>query len=341
MTEASSASRRGRTRRSRRHWIRPALIAIACLALGGEPARAVLVIGGTGRNTSTPSGALQDSGWQFEGMWQGMFTGTAIAPHYFITAAHLGGSVGDKFAYNGTMYTTTQVYNDPGGSDLRIWQVGGTFASYAPLYSTADEVGKNLVVFGMGGPRGADINVTGTLRGWSFTGQDGQMSYGTNLVTGAGPISGANGQFLTYQFNSALGPDTASLSPGDSGGGVFILKNGVWQLAAVNYAVDGLYNTHAANDPNYKASDAFAGAIFDARGLYFDGDTTPIAPANAPNPVPATSYSTRISNAIPWILSVTGLPVPEPGSYALLAGGLALALPLWWKSSRSSQRQAV
>lgn len=45
-------------------------------------------------NTTAPTGSLTNSGWQYEGEWNG-FLGTAIAPRYFITAKHVGGSIGD------------------------------------------------------------------------------------------------------------------------------------------------------------------------------------------------------------------------------------------------------
>jgi len=73
-------------------------------------------------NTSAPGGALADSGWQYEGQFIG-FLGTVIAPNYFITAQHIGGSVGKPFTFNGNSYTTTAVFRDT-ASDLAIWQVG-------------------------------------------------------------------------------------------------------------------------------------------------------------------------------------------------------------------------
>ena len=66
--------------------------AVAALALLAAqlPARAVILFG-TGDptvNTTAPTGALADSGWQFEGDWIG-FLGTAIAPQFFVSAKHI------------------------------------------------------------------------------------------------------------------------------------------------------------------------------------------------------------------------------------------------------------
>src|SRR5262245_56744701 len=57
-------------------------------------------------NTTEPTGALMGSGWQYEGNF-GAYLGTAIAPHFFITAKHLG-QVSSKFIYHGANYTIIQ-----------------------------------------------------------------------------------------------------------------------------------------------------------------------------------------------------------------------------------------
>src|SRR2546425_3474792 len=62
-------------------------------------------------NTTAPTGALTNSGWQYQGTW-GAFLGTPIAPKYFLTAAHIGGSVGDKFSFRCVDYTTTARFDD-------------------------------------------------------------------------------------------------------------------------------------------------------------------------------------------------------------------------------------
>ena len=96
-----------------------------------------VILYGTGDpsvNTSPPTGAFANSGWQFEGQFDG-FLGTVIAPNYFITAKHIGGSVGDTFTFSGTNYMTTAVFPDP-SSDLQIWRVAGSFPSHAAIYSS-------------------------------------------------------------------------------------------------------------------------------------------------------------------------------------------------------------
>src|SRR5450432_3510206 len=62
-------------------------------------------------NSSAPTGALANSGWQWEGNWQG-YCGTPIAPQFFISAAHVGGTVGQPFVFNGVSYTTVASFPD-------------------------------------------------------------------------------------------------------------------------------------------------------------------------------------------------------------------------------------
>src|ERR1700684_84883 len=88
-------------------------------------------------NTTEPTGTLAGSGWQYEGLI-GAFLGTAIAPHFFITAQHFGVQ-SSPFIYRGVNYTILQWFDDP-SSDLRIYEVAEEFPDYAPLYSQKDEI---------------------------------------------------------------------------------------------------------------------------------------------------------------------------------------------------------
>ena len=150
------------------------------------PARAVILFG-TGdptANTSAPGGTLAGSGWQYEGQFGG-FLGTAIASNFFVTAKHIGGSVGDTFTFNGVNYTTVAVFPDP-SSDLQIWQVAGSFPSHASLFSEAPGAEANfaLVVFGRGTERGDPVLVGNDshLGGWLWGASDSVQRWGTNKI---------------------------------------------------------------------------------------------------------------------------------------------------------------
>src|SRR5947209_4740837 len=107
-----------------------AILAAAILLTTGS-ANAVILFGTADptANTTAPTGALANSGWQYEGQF-GSFLGTVIASNYFVTAKHIGGSVGQIFTFNNTAYTTTAVFPDP-ASELQVWQVSGTFPIHA------------------------------------------------------------------------------------------------------------------------------------------------------------------------------------------------------------------
>src|SRR5438093_3787375 len=195
-------------------------------------------------NTTAPGGTLTNSGWQFEGNWGG-FLGTTIAPKYFITAAHISGSVGDLFTINGEQYTTTAVYDDP-DSDLRIWRICGTFSSFAQIYTNSDETNKSIVVIGRGTQRAEVVTTTNLLglvntNGWRWGPYDGVVRWGENAVAaianGDGLFGSGIGDLLEATFDADVSSNECHLSNGDSGGAVFLKDGSTWKLAGINFAV--------------------------------------------------------------------------------------------------------
>ena len=269
-----------------------------------QPALALIFVssGDVGFNTTPPTGPLEGSGWQYQGGWQGLL-GTAIAPNHFITAKHIGGGVGGTFSYQGSSYTTTVRFDHP-TADLTVWQVSGTFPSYAPLYTGTSEIGQDFVLFGRSAVRGAEVNVPGAsptpLRGWQWGSLGGGMTrWGENRVDDVVLLGGA--QYLAAGFSFNGGPNEAMLAAGDSGGGLFILDGGVWKLAGINSKVQSTYSMSAAG-PTFQA------AIFDGGGL-FAGTTTGLLPLpDGAQDWEATFLSTRVSAYDDWI---TGVPEPE------------------------------
>ena len=175
----------------------PALLA-ACAAAASvlalpRQAQAVLFAstGDPSYNTNAPAGALINSGWQFEGLF-GNYLGTAIAPHYFLTARHFGGDTNWGFVLDGTNYHLTTSYDDPSpGSDLRLWQVAERLPRYAPTYTGSNEVGATIAVFGRGTERGAVILTGGVTNGWHWGATNYVMRWGSNRVERIETDSGA------------------------------------------------------------------------------------------------------------------------------------------------------
>ena len=302
------------------------------IAITSPTAQAVILYKSAIRNKSAPTGIEANSGWQYEGNWAGGFVGTPIAPHYFISASHLGGGVGGAIYYKGKNYTTTAAYDDP-STDLKIYKINGTFPSYAPIYTLSSEVGKTAVVYGRGTGRGNAVVKNGQTKGWLWATQDKVMSWGDNKVSSTLDGGSGFGQLLKFTFDKVGTANEGALSTGDSGGGVFINDNGKWKLAGINYLVDGPFSL-TSGGPQFQAS------LYDKGGLYINGNQS-IADTAAN--IPGAWYATRISSRQSWIKSVIGTvptssaaltaadlsvtsAVPEPASLGLFAGIATLLL---------------
>ncbi len=314
---------------------------LVALCLCTQPCQAIVfeATADPNHNISAPTGAFANSGWQYEGMY-GSYLGTMIAPQYFITAQHIG-TQGTTFTssgiFNGGSDVTYNVdtaangglgYWDISGTDLRLYKIQETFSAYAPLYTGSSEVGMTMEINGRGGPRGADVIVSGTLQGWEDTSPDGVARWGSNTVSSI--YSSAVGNLLTATFSASGTAEEATLSNGDSGGGVFVDDGGIWKLAGVNYSIDGMFDT---NNTVGDGSE-FNAALTDRGGLYQGSDSfgwtfIPQLPLDNPS----SMYASRISTSSSEIMAIT--MVPEPGS-ALLAM-LALSAGLFQRRRITQQ----
>ncbi len=277
-------------------------LALACAALAGT-ASAVIHLD-TGDPSLYTSTSGDNSGWQYEGNFGG-YLGTPIAPHYFLTASHIY-RAGDTFVFHGETFTVLDGagYFDP-STDLHLWKVDHAFATYAPLFQPRapgnTETGRELRTFGCGTQRGDPITFDGTLRGWAWGPGDGVQRWGRNTVAAVVRGDPDNDQWLFLQapFDSPGLPGESHLSVGDSGGGVFVLQDGLWRLAGINYAVDDLYTT--ADGGGH-----FAAAIFDARGYYTQTGPNSYALITGADNVPTSSFATQVSSRLAWLQSIVG-----------------------------------
>lgn len=297
------------------------IIAFSLLLLGANsPSRGVIYYetADPAKNTTAPTGALTNSGWQLQGQW-GSFLGTPIGPNHFIAATHVGGDIGQVFTFNGVQHTTTARHADT-ASDFTIWQVTPPFGNWAQLYTTSDEIGKRFVVIGRGTQRGAAVQVGGPLtpvtKGWRWGTYDAVQRWGENTVEDVLDADGnphsvvlsgvvATGPLLRATFDANGGPNEAALSLGDSSGAVFINDGTAWKLAAINYAVDGPYNTAPTGA-------GFLAAIFDEGGLYKGGENKWALTPDLPSNQAGAFYMTRISARVPWIRTIIGEPGLPP-----------------------------
>jgi hypothetical protein len=255
--------------------------------------------GAADHNTTPPTGKFADGGWQYQGNWRG-FGGTVIASNLFLSARHVGGTVGETFWFENRAYPTVTNYPDT-LTDLVVWKVCGTFPRFAPLYTGAGELDQQCLFYGAGLGRGDPVEVatgTGTrLCGWRWVGVTSQLRWGANTVSGIDDTSLLAQSLLKADFNAGNDPNEAGLAGGDSGGGMFLRQTGHWALAGVNYAVDGPFNTTDSGN-------GFSASIFDARGLYAKSGGNWVRVEETPAPQPAASYFTRVSARLEWLQSV-------------------------------------
>lgn len=303
----------------------PLLGLLACVLLL-HPAKAIVLYDTANPldNTGTPTGTYQNSGWEWQGKY-GAFLGTMIGAQYFITAQHIGvqgtGTFVSTAGFNGVgdvTYTIDSAANggtgywNIAGTDLRVFKINETFSSWAPIYTGGSEIGSTLVTFGRGGARGAEVTLGPELHGWLTTGSDGVARWGANQVSNI--FTSGVGDLLAAEFNATPGQNEATLSVGDSGGGVFIKVGAQWYLAGVNYAADGLFDT------NNTVGDfsEFNAALFDKGGFYEGSDSTGWTfQSNTPFDKPTQFYASRISASSAEILTII-TPVPEPGGLVLI-----------------------
>ena len=270
--------------------------------------------GDTNYNTTPPTGALTNSGWQFEGQF-GNFLGTPIAPHYFLTAWHLFYyglvSTNTPFSFDGTNYTVVSFTHDQSPeSDLALCRVAEHLPRYAPTYTGTNEVGATIAVFGRGRQRGAPVVTGGITNGWKwYAPADLVMRWGSNRVERI-ETDDHGAPYLYATFDHGAGPDECALAEYDSGGASFVLEDGVWQLAGIHWAVDGYFNTT-------NTGDGFNASIYDGEGLYIgnSSDWTLITTNTAYG-----FYSSRVSAHYAWLTN----QIPDFDSEAN-------RLPDWWK----------
>ncbi len=312
----------------------PLALSLVALILSAVPARAVIVFPDPGRNLESTTPDPYNLG-SLEGQY-GNFTATPISADYAITAAHVS-SADPVVLINGTYYHVAETIKSS-DSDLQLLRIDGTsnstgttildpnarFSSYAPIYSSGNELNDlNIIVFGRGVGRGAEVTLDNTPKGWlwDYNQNDHALSWGLNTVSQIIPNATDGqtqlGDLIAFNFTK----DGCTLAANDSGGGVFINDHGVWKLAGINFGVDGPYYVKDSNgnyQPVFSNSGGLA-ALYDQSGYYVkDGNN--YIPVSGPQ----SSYATRLASASNLAFLSRYVPVPEPGSLTLLAFGAVL-----------------
>jgi len=233
-------------------------------------------------------------------------SGTLIAPNWVLTAAHatdLGVPAQISFQVNGTTYSSAEFFTNPNwngdalnGWDLSLIRLTSNVAGITPagIYATDDMIGHEATIVGYGyGGNGAVGEIGGTL---------GVKRAGPNMIdtdaTGIEDLLGGitlSPNNLVVDFDGPNLPDfnrTGSDIPldrefftghGDSGGSWWVHDtDGAWKVGSIQSW--GTINFPGENYGKYGHM----------------------------------SISARISDALPWIYEVTGIPAPSTTACALV-----------------------
>lgn len=158
----------------------------------------------------------------------GMFNGgtaVAVGPREILTAAHVGGGRGDRFWLGGQSYrAVTTLTSDT--ADLMRVTLDRDLPGYYPVADRSLKRGARLTIAGFGlTGEGADRSGFG----WS---DDRAELWGHNR------LDAARDGHLFFKFDKKGGANEAILTPGDSGGAVFITgPGGELILAGINRGV--------------------------------------------------------------------------------------------------------
>lgn len=244
---------------------KPAILGWLCV-LCTQSSWAVIVAGtyGTGNNNNTQAGLdgyLATSPHDPFPYWQNLVRVTNSSGVYLgynpttdrgwvMSANHVTKPTSITVA--GNAYTVTGTGTRVGLTDLRLYEIGGGISDpdlpslpSIPLSSALAVTGEFSLMFGRGFTNNASSPYTWVVPG---TSDANVMRWATNTVEGVamvniGTVAAPNNQVYTVvDFDGSGDPGVTAYdgqgANGDSGGGLFILRDSQWVLAGIAHFVD-------------------------------------------------------------------------------------------------------
>jgi Trypsin-like peptidase domain len=216
---------------------------LACLLLLllVAPATCALVIESDAGDVNTRAPA-PDPGWANVGLCGGM-TAVYLGNGWVITAQHVGASdvVLGGVTHHALPDTAVRLGQEgaPPTADLIVFRIEPLPGlPELPIRPTHPDVGDRVLLIGAGLDRGARTTWKGKP-GWSW-GEQAKLRWGTNLVAVAGVDTRAGGNVtpgFALRFDPRETRFEAQAATGDSGGAVFMLRKGRFELAGVLLAL--------------------------------------------------------------------------------------------------------
>jgi hypothetical protein len=192
-----------------------ALAASTLAALSLAPAANALILnGGTSMTPET----------SYVGAFNGG-TAVAVGPREILTAAHVGGGRGDRFWLDGTSYRAVATITSDTADLMRV-TLDRDLPGYYPVTDKSPRKGATLTIAGFG------ITSDGYSKGGFTWSDDREETWGINR------LDAARDGHLWFKFDKKGGTQEATLTPGDSGGAVFITgRDGQLILAGINRGI--------------------------------------------------------------------------------------------------------
>jgi hypothetical protein len=261
-----------------------------------SPARAVIVAGtlGTGNNNATKAGLdayLSSVSGPMFSYWDnqirvsdasGVYLGynPSTMRGWVLSANHV--TTPTAITVAGKSYSVGAGYQI-GTSDLKLYQIGGAVSDPAlpislpavNLASSLSAGGEFSLMFGRGSTNSSSAPYT-----WVAPGTDpaNSVRWASNIVEFRSVHLG--NEILVTDFDSPFGQFRTDYDGqgalGDSGGGLFVWRNGSWELAGITWAVNSTASAAAYGDLTY-FSGIFsqASAIRSITGTLVPEPTTP------------------------------------------------------------------
>lgn len=291
---------------------KPFLVALLAVLTSHLPAGAVIVAGtsGTGNNNDTQAGLdsyLSVASLATFPYWNnlvrvsnasGVYLGynASTLRGWVLSADHISPAP-TTVTVAGNTYTVSGSSAAIGSSDLTLYEIGGGMGDPAlpslptvPLAGVAATINQTALMFG----RGFTNDTTGPFN-WVNPGTN--DANGTRWATNTVELNASvNSQpYVVVDFDGPTDPGVTAFDgqgvQGDSGGGLFTLRNGAWELSGIAHFVD--------DGPNFLE-------------IVPTGDGV-VAPSQTGD---FTAYS-AIAPKASAITAITGALVPEPSSLLL------------------------